>query len=202
MKVTAPTHGRVYNGTSDHGRWGQAAQVASKLRKGGHVSPDEVLITVVDPTDVVVSATVPEKDLWQLRRGLTGSAMPEGYNELRLPASLDKFSLVSTPDGKYLATVLVDFARLPKDLPIPSTGMKAKIKLAAYSSDHALSLLAKAIQTDPQNDAVRYVRLLASDGKPSRRNVTIGRRTDSVVEITEGLAAGDKVLRELPKDEE
>jgi len=202
MKVTSPADGRVYYGTSDHGRWAQAAQLASKLRKGGHVSADEVLLTVVDPGDVVVSATVPEKELWQLRRGLTGSAIPEGYNELRLPASLDEFSRVPTPEGKYLATVLVDFARLPKDVPIPSSGMKAKIKLNAYSSDHALTLPAKAIQTDQQNDEARYVWLLGSDGKPNRRNVTIGHRTDSVVEITEGLAAGDNVLREPPKDEE
>ena len=107
-----------------------------------------------------------------------------------------------TPDGKYLATLLVDFARLPKDLTIPSAGMKAKIKLSVYSSDHALTLPAKAIQTDEQNDEVRYVWLLGSDGKPARRNVTIGRRAESVVEIADGLTAGDKVLREPPKDDE
>lgn len=202
MKVVSPADGLVYFGPCVHGQWPQATLMMNKLRKGGRISPDEVVLTVVDPSSVFVRATVPEKDLWQLRRGLTGSAIPEGYEEHHLPASLDEFSLVPAPEGKYFGTVLVDFARLPKDLPMPSPGMNCKVKLSAYATDSALTLPAKALQTDKQNDEQRYVWLLGSDNKPVRRNVTIGRRTESTVEITDGLAAGDKVLREPPKDEE
>ena len=202
MKVTAPADGLVYYGKSTNGKWTQGESFAQKLRQGGHVSPDEVAMTIVDPASLFVRATVPEKQLWQLRRGMSGSVIPEGYNEQRFPASLDEFSFTPSPGNKYLAKVLVDFNRLPKDLPAPAPGMNCDVKLAAYSSENSLTLPAKAIQTDKQNDTQRYVWLVGSDGKPTRRNVTIGQRTEETVEITDGLAAGDKVLREPPKDEE
>ena len=126
----------------------------------------------------------------------------EGFEELHLPASLDEFSLVPAPEGKYFGTVLVDFARL-KDTPMPSPGMNCKVKLTAYSTDSALTIPAKALQTDKQNDDQHYVWLSVSGAeKPVRRNVTIGHRTETTVEITDGLAEGDKVLRDAPKDEE
>ena len=177
MKVASPADGVVYFGSCTHGQWTQAAQMMNKLRKGGRVSPDEIVLTLVDPSTVFARATIPEKDLWQMRRGLTGSATPEGFEEMHLPASLDEFSLVPAPEGKYFGTVLVDFARL-KDTPMPSPGMNCKVKLTAYSTDTALTLPAKALQTDKQNDDQRYVWLSVSGSeKPVRRNVTVGRRT-------------------------
>ncbi len=202
MKITAPADGVVYFGACTHGQWTQAAQLINKLRKGGHVSSDEVVMSVVDPETVFVRATLPEKNLSQVKRGLTGSVTPEGYEDEHLPASLDEFSLVPAPEGKYFSTILVDFARIPKDMSVPSPGMNCKVKLTAFSTDSALTLPAKALQTDKQNDEQRYVWLVGSDGKPARRNVTVGHRNDTTVEITEGLAEGDKVLREPPKDEE
>jgi multidrug efflux pump subunit AcrA (membrane-fusion protein) len=202
MKVTASVDGLVYYGQSSYGKWPQGESILAKLRKGGHVSADEVAITVVDPNSLFVRATVPEKHLWQLRRGLTGSAIPDGYNDLRLAASLDQFSLVPAPGDKYLAKVLVDVERLPKDLPAPSPGMNCSVRLTAYSSDSSLTLPAKAIQTDKQNDQQRYVWLVGGGGKSTRHNITLGQKTDETVEITEGLAAGDKVFREPPKDDE
>ncbi len=202
MKVTAPADGMVYFGSCLHGQWTQAAQLNSKLHKGGHISADEVVMTIVNPDNVFVRATLPEKDLWEVKRGLTGTATPEGFEQQHLPASLDEFSLVPAPEGKYFGSVLVDFARLPKDMSVPSPGMNCKVKLTAYSTDSALTLPAKALQTDKQNDEQHYVWLAGGDGKPTRRNVTIGRQTETTVEITDGLAEGDKVLREAPKDED
>jgi HlyD family secretion protein len=202
MKVTSPSDGLVYFGACVRGRWSQGDQLMRKLRKGGHILPDEVVLTIVDPNSMFVRVEVPEKDLWQLRRGLTGVTTPEGYSEQHLPACLDEFRLVPGSDGKYSAVVLVDFARLPKDISIPSAGMNCKTKLTAYSSGEALTVAAKAVQTDAQNDEQKYVWLVGADGKPTRRDVKLGHRTDKLVEIAEGLVAGDKVLLEPPADQE
>ena len=53
--------------------------------------------------------------------------------------------------------------------------------------------------TDELDDQ-RYVYLVGKDGKPAKRNVTVGQKTDKLVEIVEGLAQGDKVLLEAPKE--
>src|SRR5690606_30292066 len=111
MKVEAPAEGLVYYGQSQWGQWTTGSSVAARLRQGGRVSADEVVMTIVDPETLFVRATVPEKELWQVRRGLTGTAEPVGYDRTKLPASIDAFSAIPTPDGKYLATVLIDSAR-------------------------------------------------------------------------------------------
>ena len=43
--------------------------------------------------------------------------------------------------------------------------------------------------------------MLEKDGKPKKRAVTLGEKTDKQVEILKGLAEGDKVLLEAPKEE-
>ncbi len=208
MKISAPADGVVYYGNWTRGQWSGGSTVAARLRKGGRVSPDEVIMTIVDPDSLFVRATVPEKDLWQLKRGLTGTVTPTADGEERLPASLDEFNTTPNAEGKYTVTLLADMARLPKDYPDPAPGMNCKVKLTAYSSDTALTLPAKALQTDKQNEEQNYVWLPdqrgigAPDDKPVRKNVKVGRRATDTVEILEGLSAGDKVLREAPKDDE
>ena len=46
----------------------------------------------------------------------------------------------------------------------------------------------------------RYVYLVGKDGKAAKKAVTVGQKTDKLLEIAEGLAEGDEVLLEAPKD--
>jgi len=78
-------------------------------------------------------------------------------------------------------------------------GMACKVKLTAYAKKDALLLPASAVLTDELDDH-RYVYLLGKDGKSARHDVTVGEKTDKAVEIVKGLAEGDQVLQEAPKD--
>jgi HlyD family secretion protein len=202
MTITAPADGIVYYGQCQRGQWTSASSVAARLRQGGRVSDDEVIMTIVEPGNLIVRATVPEKDLWQVRRGMTGTAQPAGYDRTKLSASVDELNTVPNTDGKFLAAVLFDAAKLPDDMPPLAAGMSCSVKLTTYTKDDALTLPAKVVQTDKQDEDQRYVWLPGKDDKPERRNVTVGRRTADTVEIIDGLKAGDKVLREAPKEDD
>ena len=53
---------------------------------------------------------------------------------------------------------------------------------------------------DDEFDDQRYVYLVGKDGKAAKKTVTVGQKTDKLLEIAEGLAEGDKVLLEAPKE--
>jgi multidrug efflux system membrane fusion protein len=87
-----------------------------------------------------------------------------------------------------------------KDVKGIMPGMACKVKLTAYAKKNALAVPANVVKTD-EFDERRYVYLVDKEGKAAKRDVTIGEKTDKLLEITAGLAEGDKVLLEAPKDE-
>lgn len=202
MTIVAPANGIVYYGQCQNGQWTTGASMASKLRQGGRISPDEVVLTIVESGAEFVRATVPEKDLWQLRRGQVGAVQPTAYDKHKLPASLDSLNVVPNAEGKYLAKLIIDSAQTPGDMPKLAAGMNCNVKINTYSSDDALTLPAKVVHTDKEDEDQNYVWVPGKDDKPVRREVVVGRRNSETVEIVKGLSAGDKVLKEAPKDED
>ena len=89
--------------------------------------------------------------------------------------------------------------KLDKDAKSVVPGMACKVKLTAYLKKDALTVPAKAVMTDELDDHP-YVYLLGKDGKSAKRPVTVGEKTDKLVEILKGLAEGEQVLLEAPKD--
>ena len=80
-------------------------------------------------------------------------------------------------------------------------GMACTVKLVPYVDKAALVVPAKAVFTDELDDAKSYVFVTADGGKTSaKRPVTVGKRSDERVEIVKGIAAGDVILLERPKD--
>ena len=55
--------------------------------------------------------------------------------------------------------------------------------------------------SDLQDEDEKYVYLLDKNGKAEKHAVKVGKQTDKQAEIRKGLAEGDKILLEAPKDE-
>ncbi|AWB32900.1 efflux RND transporter periplasmic adaptor subunit [Orrella marina] len=70
-------------------------------------------------------------------------------------------------------------------------GLYANVLINYGQSRDALLVPYDAVQRDQQGT---YVLLLDADNKVERKDVTIGQRYDSLVEVTKGLAATDKVV--------
>jgi multidrug efflux pump subunit AcrA (membrane-fusion protein) len=76
--------------------------------------------------------------------------------------------------------------------------MTGKVTVVAREESQAIAIPAEAVQTDEADASKSYVLLVGADGKPTRRDVTVGRRLGDRVEIKQGLAAGDKILPKKP----
>jgi multidrug resistance efflux pump len=200
MTIHATADGLVYYGQCDRGHWTTAAAMSSKLRKGGIIQPDEVLITIVAPRPLAIRAGVDEKDLAALtqRTELKGVVTPAFDPDRRLPGRLTSIVSVPREAGKFEAVIAVEPA---DDLAALKPGMACSIKLVPYRKTDALTVPSTAVFEDDSEDTpVHYVYLAKADreARYPKRLVTTGKTANSRTEIKNGLAEGDEILTSKP----
>jgi HlyD family secretion protein len=197
LTIRAPLDGLVYYGKETRGKFAEAQPLIESLRPHGTVQVNQVLMTVVQSGAMTIRATVPEAQLHRLRLGLSGVAIPNGFPDLKLPAVLSQWNEIPIGPASFDATFKVG---LNKNVTGIVPGMACKVKLTAYAKKNALAVPAQVVKTDDFEEQ-RYVYLMDKAGKVAKRTVTVGEKTEKLLEITAGLAEGDKVLLEAPKDE-
>jgi HlyD family secretion protein len=198
MTVKAPIDGIVYYGKCMKGRFGDSAGIGESLRRNGSIMPNQVVMTIVKPRPMFIRTTVSEDQLHWLRPGLKGLATPVSYPKLKLPATIDDISDIPTGPGSFDSRLNVELGRKAKFL---MPGMSCKVKLVAYMKKDSLTVPPKVVNIDELDEQKHFVYVLDKDGKSQRRDVTLGERTDKQVEIVKGLAEGEKVLLEAPKEQ-
>ncbi len=196
MEVRSPANGVVYYGEPTRGKWPSVSSLESKLRPGGQVSPKEVFLTVVEPKSLFVRATVKESDLGDLRPGLKAVAVPAGFPETRLTATLRSVSLVPIAPGTFEALARVTIPRKLRVTP----GMACTLRVLAYENPRALTLPASVVFTEEGLEAKHYVWLQVRKGHVEKRYVT-GRKVGDKFEILHGLREGDRVLSAKPEEQ-
>ncbi len=195
LTVKSPADGIVYYGKCSRGQWTTSSSMAEKLHRGGSVMPEEVIFTVVKPRPLIARATIEEKDLHFVKKGMTGKASAAAFPDLKLPVTVSNVAGVPLSAGSFELKLTVN---LPKDAESLMPGMTCSIKLAAYHKDDALTVPVSAVFTDEGDEDHPYVYVAGKDGKSEKRGVTIGKKTASKAEILQGLAAGDEILAEKP----
>jgi multidrug efflux pump subunit AcrA (membrane-fusion protein) len=200
LTVVAPADGTVYYGSFIHGQWSGASSATDKLKRGGTLSPHEVFMTVVEPDSLSVHASAAEKDVAGLTSAMACQITPQSDSAARLRGTIAELAPVPDTSGKF--DVLV---KLSEDNPQPTlkpvAGMKCTVKTIVYDTPSALSVPTAALVKDEFDDGKYYVNLVDQDGKHARRDVTVGHRNDTSVEITSGLAEGDKILATKPHED-
>lgn len=197
MVVKSPIDGVVYYGKATRGRFGDSTSMGESLRPNSSVMPNQVVMTVVQTRPMAIRATVPEDQLHRVRPNLKGIATPAAYPDLKLAAVVDRVSDVPTAPGSFDARLSVTLDRKSRFL---MPGMACKVRLVPYLRKDAITVPPKVVMTDELDDHKHFVWLLGKDGKPEKRSVSLGQKTDKQVEITSGLSEGDKVLLEAPKE--
>ncbi|MHC4398934.1 MAG: HlyD family efflux transporter periplasmic adaptor subunit [Planctomycetota bacterium] len=195
MTVKSPAEGVVYYGKWSRGKWSGGATLAEKLRPGSSASANSVLMTIVSPRPLQVRVTVPEKDLHWIRRGSSGTIHPVAYPDVQAPASVSSINTTPAADGKFAAVLRV---HLDDGAEGVMPGMNCKVKLVPYSKQRTLTVPVSAVKAD--DGRAHYVYLVDENGKSKKQPVTVGKKTEDKIEILDGVVAGDKVLKEAPKD--
>jgi multidrug efflux pump subunit AcrA (membrane-fusion protein) len=195
LAIKAPADGIVYYGRWLAGKWSGAAEMQQKLRPGGQVAPHEVLLTIVEPGNLLVRASVPEKDYAQVKVGAAGQLVPKSEPDRKLDVKVREVSAAPVAEGQFAATL-----DLAGDAASLTPGMTGQVKVTSYYKPDALLVPAKSVFTDDLDEEQKYVLVLLADGKHERRNVKIAKATEKWAEVATGLAEGDKVLLEKPAE--
>ncbi len=194
LTVTAPSDGIVYYGKCFRGQWATSPQVATRLIRGGAIPPEEVILTIVNPTSLFVRASVDEKDLPHVRVGQKARISATAAPDSKSSGKVDQVTSVPISAGSFEAKVALDASSAAGVMP----GMACTVKLVPYQKPDALAVPATAVFTEELDDDKQYVYQPNKDGKPEKRSVTIGKTSGGKTEILAGLQEGDEILLDKP----
>jgi hypothetical protein len=187
MTVTSPADGLLYYGACEDGKWTTGAAVAKRLVPGGKIAPREILMTVVNPDRMTLRAVVPEGDLARVKVGQEGQAALVASPDRKITVKLDELGFVPLPAGGFQARL--SFGKVSGVRVVP--GMNSKVTFDGSRQPEALLVPKEFVFTDGA-DKIVYL----SGGK---RTVKMGESDDRMVEIEEGLSAGDRILTRKPE---
>jgi multidrug efflux pump subunit AcrA (membrane-fusion protein) len=200
MNVKAPRDGIVYYGACTLGNWPSSTDMANKLRRGGAVQANEVLLTVVDPTKLAIRVSVPEKNLASVQSKAVGTATWGGSDDCKAEVRFTSISAVPIVSGKF--TALFDLVPSRDDscsvTPVP--GMGCSVTLHAYAKKDTITVPASAVQEDKWEENKHFVFVANKDGRSDKRPVTVGKQTEQLVEILSGLSPGETILTTASED--
>jgi RND family efflux transporter MFP subunit len=157
------------------------------VNAGDVVSPGTPLVTIIDPSSMLLEASVPSDALAALKVNTPVEFEVRGYPGQSFEGHIERLAPSADPVTRQV-TIFVD---------VPNTRGQLVAGLFAegrVTSERRQSLVvpATAVETSGENPWVLRLR----DGKSERVSVRIGVRDDRAerVEIVEGLSAGDVLL--------
>ncbi len=196
MIVKAPIDGIVYYGRCVRGKW--IAMSTDTLRRGMPIQPNEIVMTVVQSRPLNIRTTIPESQAQRIRVGQKIYVQPVGFVDDKLTAIVQRVGAIPLGGAGFDCQLTVASDDLNGAI---MPGMNCEMKLVPYKKTDALTVPPKAVFTDDFDPSKRYVYLQGKDGKHQKRTVSLGERNEKQVEVLQGLAAGDEILLDKPKEE-
>lgn len=156
---------------------------------GDSVSSGKTFLTLADTYSMQVSADFPEADAGSLKVGQTGTITLADHDDA-LDGTVVQVDPVGTSDGTLVRYgVVISFAAPPSDLLV---GQSAQVKVRVGESKDVLRVPSTAVHDISGGSGTVLVR---SGSASTRRTVTVGLRGDQYTEVSDGLTAGDQVVR-------
>lgn len=191
MTVTAPAGGVLYFGRCVRGKWMGPAGPNRDLREGKKAAPNKILVTIVDPGQVMLRADLSEKQLARIKAGSEGVVTPTAFPNSKTTARVSKVGYVPIVSDKF--DCQMELASVPDGL---MPGMTCKVRFVLVQKEAAITVPADAVFS---NDGINHhVYVVEGDGH-RQQTVSVGLTSGKNIEVTDGLTAGDKILTERPE---
>lgn len=192
MTVKAPFDGIVYLGMTQRGEWPTAESLSRKVMPGAELGPREIVLTLVDVSQVRLHTSLKEDALRDLAVGKKGIARLKWNADAEIPATVSAFSPIPFADGTYDAMLELG----PTDAVGPVyPPMSATAEITVYEVPNVLAIPVSSVKEKRGEKTVTL-----ADG--TKRTIKTGRRNDEQIEVLEGLAAGDMIRWKDPEKEE
>src|SRR5207249_5628304 len=179
LTIKSPIDGIVFYGANENGKWTTGGTVSKKLVPTGKVMANEVLMTVVNPDNLILKATIAESDLGNFEQGLKGTASPISAPKKKIPVKLEQLGDLPSPGGGYEAQISYKKDKAVRLVP----GMTCKVSFSEGNGGEQLLAPKDAVFGD--GDA-KYVYLAKGNKK---RKSKVGDSDDKMIADTDGLPA-------------
>ena len=172
----------------------------SSAAVGDSLWPGNVVMSIVDPASVALTAYVLEKDAAGVKAGADALVTVDARPERSFKGHVKSIAEVSRPiernsPVKY-TEVRIEFEEADPDLLKP--GMKAQARVITGRVEDGVVVPRSAVVAEGE---IHFV-MLAEGASDRKRVVTLGPGDQVRVSITEGLSGGEKVLIGGPRAEE
>jgi RND family efflux transporter MFP subunit len=172
-RVTAPIAGVV---------------IAKHVERGGAVSANDPMFEIADDATLVVRVRVSERDVVNLAPGGAVEVELDAYPDRRVPARIRRI-FPSADAQSRLVPVEIALARAPAGMAI-RPGYLARVELSVERRRGVVAIPAAAVVV---SEGRPFVYVIEADTLV-RRPVETGLTASGWVEITRGLASGEKVV--------
>jgi len=190
MTVKSPMNGIVVMASIvRNGEFGQ-------IREGDQVNAGQPFVTIVDPTSMVLNATVNQVDAERLRLGMKASVRLDAYNEVELPGSLlgiGAMSKTSTFRGSYVGEIPIRI-KIEKSDPRLIPDLTGSAEVVMNSEKNTLVAPRSAVF---EEDGGAFVFLQGPEGW-LKKKVDLGLSSFTSVAVHSGLKNGDVVALQRP----
>ncbi|HYT10885.1 MAG TPA: efflux RND transporter periplasmic adaptor subunit, partial [Mycobacteriales bacterium] len=175
---------------------GATIRTVGPVTEGMPVTAGMPLATVVDTAVLSLVAEVDETDILLVKPGVRATVQLDALPGASYGAVVQAIDLSPTSSARGGVSYRVRLALGTGTLanadpaPRPRSGMSAVADLQVRTAKDAVSVPAAALVRDGNRDAVWVV-----DGRLTRRRtVTVGTQGEDLVEISEGLREGERVV--------
>ena len=195
MLVKAPMEGLVVMQNTFRG------SEFGAIQQGDSVNPGMLFMQIVDPSSMVVNATVNQSDVQSMRIGQKARLRFDAFPGLELPGRLIVIGAITKAGGsraQFKKDVLVRF-RLERMDPrvIPDLSVSADVIL---DEEEALAAVApiEAVQGQSGEGSKAFVSVRSATGVWERREVELGLASFTHVVIKSGVKSGEVVALDKP----
>ncbi|MEV4710657.1 HlyD family efflux transporter periplasmic adaptor subunit [Micromonospora sp. NPDC049374] len=163
---------------------------------GGRVTAGTPVLTVVDTRELGLLAEVDETDVLLVRPGLTGTVELDAVTGASYAATVRSIDVLPTTSARGGVSYRVRLSLGPgsfgeaEPAPTPRPGMNAVLRLRVREEADAVTVPASAVFSVDGRDTVWLVR----DGRADRAVVTVGVQGQDLVQIVDGVQAGDRIV--------
>ena len=161
--------------------------ISTPLKNGTTVSTSTAIAIIGDIANLQVSADIPERYVAVLKNGLKADISVEAYPDVIFKATVTRVSPVVDSTSRT-KEVILHFDERDDRI---NAGMFGKVKL--YTEDYTGEVV-MPVDSLVQNGDDYFAYVVNSDSTVSKRKVTLGNSVDGMIQITKGLAAGEKVV--------
>jgi HlyD family secretion protein len=196
MEIKAPAEGVVFYGQSVNGRWSDTASLINKYKPKNNVTPNSVLVTIVETRPLYVISSIDEGKRPDVKDGLKAKIALPAEDAERIGGDIKSISPIPVSPGKFEVKFDITQDQIPDWI---APGMGCKIQLTTYDKKEAIVVPKAAVRDDEDDADKKYVWIVDpedEEAKPERRNVKLGKRKGDEIEILKGLKKGDVVSLE------